>query len=388
MEITEIEIVEFTYELENVGSYDGHQVYSPTDSLHPPGFVLTIRTDTGSEGHYRGFMYTPPQLTQVEMAASEFLLGRDPLAREEFWQDLWVRFRHTDHFGLGPVDVALWDLAGKHYGAPVNELLGGYRERIPAYASTYWGDENGGLTTPEDYADFAAECLDRGYPAFKIHPHGNPDLDIEICEAVAERVGDDMALMLDPASEYDTYGQTLRVGRVLDRLEFFWYEDPMADTGESVQMNQRLADDLDTPVLGGEHVRGGPFARADHLVAGALDFVRADAHQDGGITGAMKIAHVAEAHGTDVEFHVGGPAHLHCLSAVRNTNYFEHGLLHPEVDWMASQGFTEDVEALNDDGTVSVPDGPGLGVSIDWEFVEDRETNRTLIDEAGTSGLS
>jgi L-alanine-DL-glutamate epimerase-like enolase superfamily enzyme len=333
-------------------------------------------------------MYTPPQLTQVEMAASEFLLGRDPLAREGLWQDLWVRFRHTDHFGLGPIDVALWDLAGKDYGAPVSELLGGYRERIPAYASTYWGDTEGGLTTPEDYADFAADCADRGYPAFKIHPHGDPDLDIEICEAVAERVGNEMQLMLDPASEYTTFGETLRVGWALDRADFFWYEDPMAETGQSIEMNRRLARDLKTPILGAEHVRGGPFGSANHLAGEALDFVRADAHQDGGITSVMKIAHLAEAFGLDVELHVGGPAHLHCLSAIRNTNYFEHGLLHPEVGWMADQGFRTDVESLNDDGTVSVPEGPGLGVEIDWGFVEARETDRTVVDEASTAGLS
>ncbi|MFB6105555.1 MAG: enolase C-terminal domain-like protein [Halobacteriaceae archaeon] len=389
MEITEVEIREFEYRLEDVGSRDGHQVYAPGESLAPPGFVLTIRTDAGVEGHYRGFMYTPPALTQVTMAAREFLLGRDPLEREGLWQFLWTRFRHTDHFGVGPIDVALWDLAGKYYGESVASLLGGYRERIPAYASTYWGDDQPeGLSTPEAYAAFAEDCLDRGYPAFKIHPQGDPRRDVAICEAVADAVGDEMDLMLDPASEYRTYAETLRVGRALDDCGFFWYEDPMADTGQSIQMNRRLRSELDTPVLGTEHVRTGPFGRADHLAEGALDLVRADAHLDGGITGVMKIAHLTEAFGFDVELHVGGPAHLHCLAAIRNTNYFEHGLLHPQVDWMASQGFEEDVEALNDDGTVSVPDGPGLGVTVDWGFVEDRQTDVTVVDEAGTSGLS
>lgn len=102
--------------------------------------------------------------------------------------------------------------------------------------------------------------------------------------------------------------------------------------------------------------------------------VRADAHMDGGITGVMKIAHLAEAFGIDVELHVGGPAHLHCLSAIRNTNYFEKGLVHPEVAWTASQGFTEDVEAIGEEGAIPVPDGPGLGVEIDREFVETRRT--------------
>jgi len=195
-----------------------------------------------------------------------------------------------------------------------------------------------------------------------------------------------MDLMLDSSSEYPTYAETLRVGRVLDELDFFWYEDPMADLGESTYMSGRLRDEIDTSVLGGEHVRGGPQGRANHIAAEALDMVRGDAHMDGGITGVMKIAHLAEAFGLDVELHVGGPAHLHCTSAIRNTNYFEHGLLHPETEWTNTQGYTSNPEEF-DDGYVTVPDGPGLGVDIDWEFVEDRTTRTTVIDEPGTNSL-
>jgi L-alanine-DL-glutamate epimerase-like enolase superfamily enzyme len=364
-------------------------VYEPGSTLEPPGFVLTVRTRDGLEGHYRGFMYTAPMITQIKMGAPEFLIGRDPLNREGIWQDFWRAFRVTDHLGLGPMDIALWDLAGKYYDEPVSALLGGYRDRVPAYASTYTGDRaEDGLSSSEAYADFAEACLADGYPAFKIHAFGDPARDIEVCRAVAEAVGDEMDLMLDPASEYQTYGETLRVGRVLDDLGYFWYEDPMSDTGQSVRMARRLARDLDTPILGMEHVRTGSFGAADHMAADALDLVRGDVHLDGGITGVMKIANVAEAFGVDVELHVGGPAHLHCMSAIRNTNYFEDGLLHPQIEWMGDQGFVGEVETLEEDGTITVPDGPGLGVEIDWEFVEEREVRPALLDETGASGLS
>lgn len=301
MRISEVEIHEFTYRLDDVGTADGHQSYDPGSLSEPPGFILTIRTTDGLEGHYRGFMFTPPMVTQIEMAAGDFLIGEDPLEREGIWQDLWTAFRHTDHLGMGPIDIALWDLAGKHYGESVAGLLGGYREAVPAYASTYMGDAAAdGLSSPTAYADFAEACRDAGYPAFKIHGFNEPQRDIRVCEAVAEAVGDEMDLMLDPASSYDTYAVTLRVGRVLDELDFFWYEDPMADTGQSINMNKKLARELDTPILGVEHVRTGPFGRADHLTDEALDMVRADAHLDGGITGVMKIANVTEAFGVDV----------------------------------------------------------------------------------------
>lgn len=389
MRITSVEIRDFTYHIEDATSGGEHLHYEPGESVTMPGFVLTIRTDEGVEGHYRAFLFTPPMRSQVEMMARGYLIGRDPLEREGIWQDLWKGFRHTDHLGLGPIDIALWDLAGKYYDESVSTLLGGYRDRVPAYASTFFADSHpDGLSSPEAYAEFARTCRDEGYAGFKIHPFGEPERDIAVCRAVADAVGDEMDLMIDPSSEYDTYAETLRVGRALDELGFFWYEDPMADTGQSISMGSKLSDDLDTPILGVEHVRTGPFGRADHLADDALDFVRADAHLDGGITSVMKIAHLVEAFGLDVELHVGGPAHLHCMSAIRNSNYYEHGLLHPETEWMSAQGFADPVEELADDGTMAVPNGPGLGVDIDWDLIEERETGRTVIEEQDTSGLA
>lgn len=391
MRITEIELHEFTYDLDDVGTAHGHQVYDPGSILEQPGFVLTVRTSTGLEGHYRGFLFVPPMVTQVKMAAGEFLLGRDPFAREGIWQDLWVAFRHTDHLGLGPIDTALWDLAGNHYGAPIAELLGGYRDELPAYASTMFMDSApDGLNSPEAFAAHAESCLNDGYPAYKIHGHpaGNPEADIEICRAVAERVGTDMDLMLDPASQYTTFGDALRVGRVLDDCGFFWYEDPLAETGQSIHMNRRLQSQLQTPILGLEHVRTGPFGRVDHLKEEAADFIRADVHLDGGITGVMKMARIVEGFGLDVELHVGGPATLHCLAAIRNTNYFEHALVHPQdIDWMSDRGFTETLETV-ENGMAQIPTDPGLGATIDWDFVDQTRTDHTVIDSETVSGVS
>ena len=98
------------------------------------------------------------------------LIGRDPEQREIIYDDLKRELRAYDHMGHGPIDIALWDLAGKKYGAPIAKILGGFRWRLPTYASTYHGQEDkGGLDTPAAFADFAEYCQELGYVGFKIH---------------------------------------------------------------------------------------------------------------------------------------------------------------------------------------------------------------------------
>ena len=380
MEIQEIEIHEFEDEIEDVGQRDdGEAVYSPGSTMNSRMYVLTIRTSDGEEGHYRGQMHTQTAVPQIKQVAPR-IIGRDPLEREDIWQDIWWALRHTGHIGVGPIDIALWDLAGHHFDESVSSLMGGgHQNRVQAYASTISGNPE--QDDPETYADFAEQCFNEGYQAFKIHPFGDPDADIRICRAVADRVGDRMKLMLDPSSAYRSYTNAVRVGRVLDECGFFWYEDPMRETGESIYAMQRLTREIETSVLGIEHSRTGIFGSMNHMMNDALDMVRVDVHFDGGLTGALKIAHACEAAGFEVEPHVGGPAHLHLVGTVPNSNYFEHGLLHPKLDsdWVNHQGYINQFEKINSDGTISIPDGPGLGVEIDWDYVRNNQVDHTKI---------
>ena len=177
--------------------------------------------------------------------------------------------------------------------------------------------------------DFAIQCLEMGYPAFKIHGWGQAPISREVAnvEAVAEAVGDKMDLMLDPACEFHTFGDVLKVGRACDRNNFFWYEDPGRDGGISQFMHRKLRQLLSTPLLMTEHVRTLQ-PHMDFALADATDYIRGDIGYDG-ITGVMKLAHACEAIGLDIEFHGPGPAARHCMAAIRNTNYYEMGLVHP-----------------------------------------------------------
>ncbi|MFB6173367.1 MAG: enolase C-terminal domain-like protein [Halobacteriales archaeon] len=386
--ITRIESTEFSYPLEDRAPYpDGFgMAYSPGETTRRHLFGVRVHTDVGTTGEYVGG--NSPGMAELNMVA-DHLVGKNPLDRERHWSEIKRALRKYDRMGIGPLDIALWDFAGKYHDAPIHELLGSYRETIPAYASTYHGDENGGLSTPEDFADFAAECRDMGYPAFKIHGWGGSDASRDIerevatVHAVGERVGDEMDLMHDPACEFETWADALKVGRALDEQGFFWYEDPYRDGGISQHSHRKLRQAIETPLLQTEHVRGlEPFT--DFIATEATDYVRADPEYDGGITGAIKRARIAEGFGLDVEYHAPGPAQRHCIAATRNTNYYELALVHPECQNTPPPVYEGDysdmIDTIDDEGRVSVPDGPGLGVSYDWEYIEGRKTGERVYE--------
>ena len=368
--ITKIEWITFKHTIQDMGTdYNGfNQVYLKGSLLNQHGLLFRIHTNVGITGEHLGG-------PAPSSGAVNYLLGKNPFEREKIYNDLKRGLRHTDRTEMCPVDVALWDFAGKVYNAPIYQLLGGYRKTIPAYASTYHGDENGGLDTPEAFSDFAEQCYDIGYRAFKIHGWGNAPIEREVANvlAVGKRVGDRMDLMIDPACEYNTWGDALKVGRACDEAGFFWLEDPYKDGGVSQFGHKRLKEHITTPLLQTEHIFGLE-QHVDFIVNGGTDFVRAGVYEDGGITGVMKLAHAAEGFGLDVELHGGGLAHRHCLAAIRNTNYYELGLLHPLVKGTKAPvyppEYTDELENINASGHVLVPQGPGLGVEINWDYIK------------------
>ena len=372
--ITAVEITTFEFTLDQVGrDYNGFNlVYEPGGRLRQQGGILQIHTDRDVSGEFP--IGAGPAEAQVRMCA-DYLIGKDATARERIYSDLKRGLRHFDKLAVGLIDICLWDIAGKLYGEPLYRLLGGSRRPLPAYASTLHGDENGGLSDPQQFAEFAVRCREMGYPAFKIHGWGLAAADIgreiENIRAVRAAVGPDMELMLDPACEIDTFGQALAVGRACDEAGFFWYADPFKDGGVSGFAPRKLRQLLSTPILQTEHVRLLE-QHVDFILAEGTDYVRAGAHEDGGVTGALKIAHASEGLGLDVEFHGPGPVHRHLMSAIRNTNYYELGLVHPGVPTTRPPvylDYNDDLDGIDSEGNVYAPEGPGIGVRIDWDWV-------------------
>ncbi|MCE7988358.1 MAG: mandelate racemase [Caldilinea sp. CFX5] len=381
LKITRITVTTYRHEIIDMAMEEKlgfDVVYQPGSRLPTTGSILTIETNGGVSGQTPG---------SVDERAARYLLGRNPLQREIIWHDLKRARRSADGTPPGAVDIALWDIAGKLYATPIYELLGGWRKTLPAYASTYHGDENGGLTTAADYGEFALRCKEEfGYPAFKIHGWiGGPiDREVEAVLAIRAAVGEKMALMLDPAGAFNTFDDVLKVGKACDEANYMWYEDAFRGGGFSRFAHVKLRDFIKTPLLMGEHVRGLE-AKADTIYAGATDYVRANANVDGGITGVMKIAALAEAHGLDVELHGGGLAHRHIMASLRNTNYYELGLVHPDVPHTKAPIYPErrwldELNSVDANGCVAVPEGPGLGVALDWDYINAHKTGEVIYE--------
>ena len=290
------------------------------------------------------------------------------------WHVHYVARGGIASFAISAVDIALWDWQGHALNCSVSTLLGGYRKAIPAYASTYHGDRNGGLDSKEAFGDFALKCRDMGYRAFKIHGwhEGNPKEEAALVTHVRRVVGDDITLMLDPACELRTFADALYVGRACDDANFFWLEDPYRDSGVSAFGHRKLREMLKTPILQTEHIRGVE-PKADFAIAGGTDFLRSDPEYDMGITGCMKIHHMAESLGLDVEVHACGPAHRHLIGMSRNSNFYEVALVGPDcpnaVAPVYQCGYSDQLDCINPDGTITVPDGVGLGVDYDWAYI-------------------
>ncbi len=383
--ITKLELIVFEHKIQDMGTdYNGfNQVYKKGGVLVTRPSVLRIHTSLGIMGEY---LAGPAERTKHALSqVAGYLLGKDPFEREKIYNDLKRGLRHTDRTAIGMVDVALWDFAGKYFNVPIYRLLGGYKKSVPAYASTYHGDENGGLSSPEAFADFAQQCKELGYRAFKIHGWGHGPIGREVATVleVRRRVGEDMDLMIDPACEYETWADALRVGRACDEARFFWLEDPYKDGGVSMFGHRKLRELIKTPILQTEHIFGLE-QHVDFIVNGGTDFVRTGVYEDGGITGALKVAHAAEGFGLDVEFHGGGLAHRHCVASIRNTNYYELGLLNPKVrntkPPVYPTEFLDELESIDASGQVPVPQGPGLGVEMDWGHIN-RHHVETVVRE-------
>ena len=329
--------------------------------------VLTVvECDSGHEGYAmaRAHGGQPGRgiADAIHCTIKPRVIGLDPLDHERAWNAMMALepAGYVPVFAISAVDVALWDLAGKIRGEPLYRMLGARRNRIQAYASC------AAMDTIDDYVRDLERARSRGYRAYKIHPFDVPDRDIELCRALRKAAGDDYVLMLDVAKTYD-YAGSLKVGRVLEELGFAWFEEPLPQY--DMAGYARLCGELDIPVIGAETVAGSCHSIENYLNANALDQVLCDVYWKAGVTGMLKTAQLCESRGVPVASHHGASplmnfANLHVLCGATDTEMIE--VLVPEEGYNFAM---KTYLAPDRDGFITAPDGAGLGVEIDWDYV-------------------
>ncbi len=325
--------------------------------------IVRVTTDEGLTGIGSGDL-------MVGFAGHEHLfVGRDPL-------DLERHYRVIDniqfHYGrCWPLDLALWDLAGKIAGLPVYKLLGGLTDRVKAYASS------GTLREPEALADVAQRYLDQGFGAMKIRFHrGDWRKDIAALEAVRKRVGTRLELMVDCNQgwrlPWDTYPawslkDALAVARELERVGVYWMEEPL-HRGDREGM-RRLREMTGVRIAGGEMTRE-LYAFRDLIADQALDVLQPDAALVGGITGLRRVAYMAQEHNLVFTPHtwtngMGVMANAHLVCGTTEGVFLEYPFDPPEWGLDRRDYMMAEPLRVNARGEIVMPSEPGLGYALD-----------------------
>ena len=320
--------------------------------------LARITTSDGIEGV--GYVVYPrgDLMTTIGHAARELgehMIGMSVLEPEAAWDRLtrrgdWVGPGGLLHCALAPLDIAMWDAAGKTLGQPLHRLLGGYRDRLPTYASDgLWVS-----LSPEELAAAAKRHVGNGFGAVKLRlgKEATPELEARRVHAVREAVGSEVRIMVD-ATESWSLTRARRTGRVLQEAGIAWLEDPVhhLDVAGLAELRRQL----EVPIAAGEHLYHLDAFRM-LLEARAVDVVILDLARVGGVTPWRKIAAMAHAHRIAVCGHVVPEIQVHLLSAIPNGHLVEYV--------PRSAGILRSMPRL-EKGELVAPPGPGLGLELD-----------------------
>ena len=337
--------------------------------------VVEIETDEGLIAW--GECYGPARITAaVVQSVAPWLIGHDPLRTEFLWQMIYARLR--DHGqkgaviqGLSGIDIALWDIKGKHFGVPVHRLLGGpLRSEVQAYATGLYRRKSG---DPLRYlAEEAAGYVADGFKAVKLKVGFGVEEDAAVTRAVREAIGPDIALMVDANHAYDAVA-AIRLGRMIEADNIGWFEEPVPP--EDVAGYRAVKAAISIPIAGGE-CEFTRFGFRDILALRAIDIIQPDTCAAGGLSECKKIADMAEAFGVRYNPHVWGTgiaiaASLQLLAVLPSHTPPSLAPVAPMLEFDRTEHpirqslLVQPIEHTK--GVVRVPDAPGLGIEVDRE---------------------
>ncbi|MGV3573422.1 MAG: mandelate racemase/muconate lactonizing enzyme family protein [Ramlibacter sp.] len=326
--------------------------------------LVQLRTAGGETGE--GFVYTMRGRHMAPLKAmidslGELLVGEDVAAPELLWEKLWKEiyffgFTGVAVMAISALDTAVWDAHARTLGQPLASLWGRMAHRVPAYASQgLWADKG-----PDALAREAEGYVKAGWRAMKMRT-GRPDIaeDVRCVRAVREAIGDGIALMTDNSRAL-TVPHAIRLGNALEPFNLTWFEEPLP--AHDLAGIAQVAAAIRTPVAIGEndYTRYGFRRILEHRAAGIwmMDLARV-----GGLSEMRKVAALARAHDIPVSNHIFTEHSLAACATFSNLNFVEY------IDWF-EELFETPVQLV--DGSLVVPDGPGLGFRFDAATVQKR----------------
>ena len=328
--------------------------------------VLRVYTSDGLEGHAfigdQGADSSQRMLTIIN-TLKPIMVDRDWSDREWLWNQLPDMSGHGSPIepSWAPLDVALWDIAGKAAGQPIHRLLGTARTEIPVYATYPPRHSN-----PEGFVEEALHLKSNGFNAYKIHPGPLSAHDAATTvEKVREAVGNEMQLMLDRNHGY-TFREALYVGHALDANRYFWFEDPIPVN--DIQSICELTTRLETPLNMSDSTGFLFHEAANFIQMNAVRLIRGTVRKIG-ITGLKKQMALVEGFNKFCEIGLAGnsalnAANLHVMMSSINCTYFEYWLPKEVHQW----GIANQLE-IDQNGNLKAPSAHGLGIDLDEDWI-------------------
>lgn len=342
-----------------------HRVFFGKKNPRMTPVILELLTNEGLKGFGIAYAINDIQIKSLKASIDdleEVVVGQDISRWAATWKDLHTALKHTGQWGgyglnaIAAIDTAFWDLRAKACNLPLGRLLGGFKDKVPAYASNWlWG-----FLAVEELQEEAVSLVKQGHKAMKMKMGGKSHKqNIERFKAIRDAVGDDINIMVEGHWSW-TVPEAIRMGRALEPYNPYWLEDPIGlhqgdicleDTAALAQITAAL----DVPVAAGETF-STKYGFRRIVEDKAVNIVIVDVLRAGGITEMMKIAALMEAYNLPVVSHCLHDISMHVIAAIPN------GLMVEYMPWW-DMIYKEPPQVTN--GYFELSKKPGLGLELD-----------------------
>ena len=389
MKISSIKSHVLRYELDKELGYS-QQYYK-----HRTAHLVEIETDEGITGW--GECFGPGNIALankyiVEKVIQPLIIGEDPINKEYIWHKVYNLLRDSGQKGmpiqaLSGIDIALWDILAKKAKLPLYQLLGGKtNNKIPVYGYGMMLQKKSVEELCELFKKEANQIKEKNFKAMKMKVGLGPKEDLKLVSAVREAIGDDFKLMVDANHAYNK-NDALYVGRGLDEMEIYWFEEPVAP--EDYDGYKELKERLKTNIAGGE-AEFTKYGWNQLIKNNCIDIAQPEVCGLGGITEYLKVSALAQSNFIPIVNHIWGSAlsvavNLHLLTSLpdmpgglfptKSMLEFDTTEKNIFITDLAEEKFSILDQVKDKDGFASPLENIGIGINPKKDFIKEYEYN-------------